>query len=58
MIIIQDSLDLTFGDADNALCAGDNKGNGICADYNGSCNGGCNGGCNQGCNAGCNANCS
>ena len=44
MIIIQDSLDLIFGDADNALCAGANNGNGI-ADDNGTCNIGCNQNC-------------
>lgn len=39
MIIIQDSLDMMFGDADNALCAGQTINQG-CNNENCGCNGG------------------
>lgn len=53
MIIIQDSLDMMFGDAYNALCASQSS-NGTCSNNricqgnetcqgNGICNGDCNG---------------
>lgn len=51
MIIIEESHDFIFGDADNALCA---EANGAC---NNGCDDGCNGVCNDGCNNGCNGNC-